>query len=273
MRLKHLLDSLCVDMSLQSWTVHENEKGVVCTVRFSDPPASTRVTETPHVEKWKKASNYAVKRDRDRMTRYNQNKNLGVRRSKRLESLDVEKKRDASMTEEPFFLSEPSSPVSEISSQGDIANSQLHLGAQSPEFQVDAHLHAQDQRICKRLDSPDCVEIKSPSIPVTQATPLIPEPEMSPVVDTCAQGTPPTVETPSSNVRIPISVESEPDKNSAEQIKRIQHYIQSLPPGSYLPVSDCITRQPRSACTPSTSKGTWYERRLASSRHWRKPPD
>ena len=270
MRLKHLLDSLCVDMSLQSWTVHENEKGVVCTVRFADPPASTRVTETPHVEKWKKAYSYTVKRDRDRMTRYNQNKNDGLRRSKRLESLDVEKKRVSSINEEPFLLSEPISPVSEVSSRGDIANSQLHLDEQSPVFRVDAQLPdayacnaVQDQIICKHLDSSGCEEITSPS-------PLIPEPEMSPVVDMCARSTPSTVEIPSSNVEIPRSGESVLENNSDEQIKRLMRYVQSLPPGGCLPVSDCIIRQPRSH---SVSKLTWYERRLESSKHWCKPPD
>ena len=50
--LKHLLDSLCMEMNLKSWTVHENQKGVVFTVRFTDPPHSNRATDVNYTEKW-----------------------------------------------------------------------------------------------------------------------------------------------------------------------------------------------------------------------------
>ena len=36
---KSFLDSLCAKMDVTSWTVYENQRGTVCTIRFSDMSA------------------------------------------------------------------------------------------------------------------------------------------------------------------------------------------------------------------------------------------
>ena len=78
-RLKHLIESLCTDMDLQSWTTHENMKGVTVTLRFTDLcGVNSGKSES---ETWVKKKPYAIKRDRERMDKYNKSKSGPLRQS------------------------------------------------------------------------------------------------------------------------------------------------------------------------------------------------
>ena len=259
-RLKHLLDSLCTEMNLQSWTVHENQKGVVFTVRFNDPPHSNRATDVNYTEKWKKASASAIKRDQERMTRYNETKENGIRRSKRLESLQIETKRFPSVTEE--LHSDPDSPVSVSSGESDIY-AQFQVNTQSPEA-CDIMHQAPTTGVTSDvyLASPDNVKIppSPPKLAVCTATPTPELPKTEKCVSqasgnladskTRASHTPAHVERKSTNtVSIPVGI----------------------PHGFHDGVLP-IKRQPYGPHHPCMGS-TWFERKTSSRSRWLKPPD
>ena len=62
--LKQLLDSLFGKLDLKSWTVHENDSGTVCTLRFGDT-GGTNSGDT-HTTTFKRKSPYQLNRDRQR---------------------------------------------------------------------------------------------------------------------------------------------------------------------------------------------------------------
>ena len=133
-RAKHLLDSLCNDMDLQSWTTHENAKGVVVTLRFIDHPDTHRATvkSESETETWIRKKPQAVKRDRERMDQFNKDKMISsVRRSDRLiysKSAQIDNMRfEDSDSADPCTLSP------EIVVTHDELSDQLSLSAPSPE--------------------------------------------------------------------------------------------------------------------------------------------
>ena len=79
--LKTLIDNLCVNMDLKSWTVHENSKGTNCVLRFHERAdiLNTEVTDDHNVQQqrsvtYKRKSSHQVKRDKSRMDSYIQRK-------------------------------------------------------------------------------------------------------------------------------------------------------------------------------------------------------
>ena len=79
--LKTLIDNLCGNMDLKSWTVHENSKGTNCVLRFHERAdiLNTEVTDNQNVQQqrsvtYKRKSSHQVKRDRSRMDSYIQRK-------------------------------------------------------------------------------------------------------------------------------------------------------------------------------------------------------
>ena len=72
--LRQLLESLYATKDRKSWTIHENEVGTVCTIRFIDT-ASAATRENHELPKktttFKPKSQYQVKRDRVRMENFN----------------------------------------------------------------------------------------------------------------------------------------------------------------------------------------------------------
>ena len=76
--LKSVLDQLCGKMDLKSWTIHENSKGTVCTVRFSndssilDPAEDHNNVKSglKYKRKWKCMSDKQGKRDDSRMREF-----------------------------------------------------------------------------------------------------------------------------------------------------------------------------------------------------------
>ena len=303
MRLKHLFDSLCCEMKLQSWTVHENQKGVVCTVRFVDPidPLdSNRAVEGPHTEKWKKASAYSVKRDKDRMTKYNLTKTQLPRKSKRLENLQAENKRCTSSVsdDETLIDSAPVSPVSVSSDHSNNSSSQFQMDDHSPE----ACKATQESPTCDGLlDSPDHVTM--PPIPTTppnsvecSPTPELHKCELS-ETESCVSKNPSTeTEYCSSSIATPQSESdtSDSDNDSSSIIdsafmdkiahmmsKRISDSlgsrldsINSKLQSTSFTSSNRIRRQPFGPgyykLDPSTS---WLKRKQSSTKLWLQPPD
>ena len=133
-RVKHLLDSLCSEMNLKSWTTHENFRGVTVTLRFVDLSDSNRASGdvTPESETWIKKKQSAIKRDKMRMEKYNKSFQSGTRHSERLEKKSIDNMR---CEEKSFSESRPMmSPVAVLSeySPGCFSD-QISMDASSPE--------------------------------------------------------------------------------------------------------------------------------------------
>ena len=74
--VKHILDTLCDQKDIKSWTIHENKFGTVCTIRLVDTDTVTRGnTPTPKTTTFKQKSRYQVQRDKDRMDSFNNRAN------------------------------------------------------------------------------------------------------------------------------------------------------------------------------------------------------
>ena len=132
-RVKHLLDSLCSEMDLKSWTTHENFRGVTVTLRFVDVSDSNRARGdvTSESETWIKKKQSAVKRDKIRMDKYNKSFQSGTRHSERLKNKSIDNMRSE---ENSFSEPRPMSPVKVLSgySPGGFSD-QISMDASSPE--------------------------------------------------------------------------------------------------------------------------------------------
>ena len=160
-RLKHLIESLCTDMDLQSWTTHENMKGVTVTLRFTDLcGVNSGKSES---ETWVKKKPYAIKRDRERMDKYNKSKSGPLRQSERLQNKSIDKLRfdHQDLNSETVPISPevitPASPVS-------LTGSPFQVNASSPEC-YGAEIAQLEPVHCtpQPVESPKCVEM--PSMP------------------------------------------------------------------------------------------------------------
>lgn len=121
-------------MDLQSWTTHENAKGVVVTLRFIDHPDTHRDTANSEseTETWIRKKPQAVKRDRERMDQFNKNKsNSSVRRSDRLISKNAQV--DNMRFEDPESA-DPCTLSPENVVTHDQHSDQFSLSASSPEY-------------------------------------------------------------------------------------------------------------------------------------------
>ena len=74
--LKSVLNDLCDKQKLTSWTLHENSKGTICTIRFSDISAILDSHSSsfirPRNTTYRRKSEYQVIRDRSRMQDFNE---------------------------------------------------------------------------------------------------------------------------------------------------------------------------------------------------------
>ena len=164
-RLKHLIESLCTDMDLQSWTTHENMKGVTVTLRFTDLcGVNSGKSES---ETWVKKKPYAVKRDRERMDKFNKSKSGPLRQSERLQNKSIDKLRfdhqdlhSETVPISPEVIT-PASPVS-------LTGSPFQVNASSPEC-CGAEIAQPEPVHCtpQPVESPKCVEM--PSMPTMPA--------------------------------------------------------------------------------------------------------
>ena len=66
--LKQLLDTLCNNKDLKSYTIHENSGLTVCTIRFGD--SSTASNSAPERVTFRRKSRYQTQRDKARHDRY-----------------------------------------------------------------------------------------------------------------------------------------------------------------------------------------------------------
>ena len=164
-RLKHLIESLCTDMDLQSWTTHENMKGVTVTLRFTDLcGVNSGKSES---ETWVKKKPYAVKRDRERMDKFNKSKSVPLRQSERLQNKSIDKLRfdhqdlhSETVPISPEVIT-PASPVS-------LTGSPFQVNASSPEC-CGAEIAQPEPVQCtpQPVESPKCVEM--PAMPTMAA--------------------------------------------------------------------------------------------------------
>lgn len=154
-------------MSLQSWTLHQNPNGVVVTLRFIDPLDKPGALDSTKVHKWKKSSSSSIKRDRERMTRYNESQKQKLRKSKRIEEKNTENVRCAD--NELIQLSVPVSPATVDSDMDsfDSVDSQFHLSTQSP--------HACDMgNLASPVESAHLEQAECISMPTTPSNSLDP---------------------------------------------------------------------------------------------------
>ena len=70
--VKLLLDTVFAYKDLKSWTLHENDIGTTCTLRFCDSDTnSSDCNETPKITTFKRKSSHQISRDKQRMDRFN----------------------------------------------------------------------------------------------------------------------------------------------------------------------------------------------------------
>ena len=150
--LKQLLESLFDEKDLKSWTVHDNQAGTVCTLRFVNVSNATRETlPAPKTATFKQKSKYQVKRDRERLESFNNRANT---RSQSIEPIENVRHGD----DVTVLISEPNlSPVSVTSFGANWSPSadQFHSDAESPTDNL-----SQMSSITVDLPDPDVSDIQ-----------------------------------------------------------------------------------------------------------------